>query len=116
MIIDEHVLLPTPLNIVEPSPASLSQHIYIPTSFGQQTSTPLVRDSRRGEGVIDDLTINVEGMAIYRGMALERLDHYVNQLLYMYTRDKFIPYARMWTLGSYSTNFCTMQVLVRPYF
>lgn len=42
-----------------------------------------MRDLRKGIGVINDLTTDVEGMAMYKGLALERLDHYVGHLPYI---------------------------------
>lgn len=42
-----------------------------------------MRDSRRSKCINDDLTIEVEGEALYKGMAPERLENYVDNLLYM---------------------------------
>lgn len=42
-----------------------------------------MRDSRRDKGFIDELTVEVEGMVLYKGKALEKLDHYVDNLPYM---------------------------------
>lgn len=72
-----------PLNVIEPSPTSLDQHTSPIVSFGQQAPTLPVRDSRKMKGVINDIVINVEGVALYMGIILERLDHYMDQLLYV---------------------------------
>lgn len=40
----------------------------------------LTRDSRKGKDIIDDLTIDIDRVALYRGLALEKLDHYVCHL------------------------------------
>lgn len=42
-----------------------------------------MRDSRRGKSVIDDLTTDIEGMTLYRGMPLGMMEHYVDQLPHM---------------------------------
>lgn len=72
-----------PLNFIDASPASLSSHLSLPIILGQQAHIPPMMDSRKGKGVIDDLTTNIEGIALYRSLALGKLDHHMSQLSYM---------------------------------
>lgn len=42
-----------------------------------------MKNARKGNGIIDNLIVKVGGVALYMGMALERVDYYVDNLLYM---------------------------------
>lgn len=71
---------PMPLNVIECSPMSPSPYLFLPIILGQRAPTPPLSDLRKRKGVINDLTIDVQGMALYNGLALERLDHHVGHL------------------------------------
>lgn len=79
VIIDEHVAL----NVIEPSQTSPGSHPFPLVSLGQQAPTYPVTYSRKEKCVIKDLTTDVERAALYRGLTLEKLDHYVSHLPYM---------------------------------
>lgn len=81
--IDEPVLRTMPLNIIEPLPTSLDRHTSPPPSLGPQASAPSVRDLRKRKGVIDDLTTNIDGIALYQGMTPKNLYHYMYQPPFM---------------------------------
>lgn len=62
---------------------SQEQYTSLPSSSGPQESDHTVRDSRKGKDVMNDLTTNMDGMALNRGMALEHLNHYVGHISLM---------------------------------
>lgn len=66
---------PSLTTICHQTPTHVSSNQLIPHST--------IQASRRGKYVIDDLTIKVEGVTLYKGMAPERMDHYVDILAYM---------------------------------
>lgn len=80
-----------PLNVIEPLPLSSSQPTSQIVSSGQQAPTPSVKDSRKGKDVIDNLTIEVESVALYQGITLKRLNHHVDQLSYMVHERQLNP-------------------------
>lgn len=121
--IDKLVLRPIPFNIIEPSPIYLGQHTSPPlawfktphyTSICVNKNLPSVRHLRKRKGIMIDLTTDIESVAMYSGIALERLDYYMDQIPYMV--DSSIPCARMWTSRSCLATFCTRKMLVQPYF
>lgn len=83
-------VVPTPMPTIRPfewveNPiiTILSHQTPTPVASNQMTPPSTTRDSRRGKGVIEHLTTKIEGMTLYRDMALERVDHYVENLPYM---------------------------------
>lgn len=75
--------MPTLLNVMivfEHFPTSIGHKIPTLVTSSQQKPSLLVRDLRKGKGIIDELITMVEGVHLFRGMSSERLDHYMDYL------------------------------------
>lgn len=86
MMIQKFSPTPMPQNsnfMVKPSVTFIHHQTFAYVSSSQQKPPPSTWDLRKWKCVIKYLTIEIEGMAIYRGMAPERLDHYIDNLLFM---------------------------------
>lgn len=81
------MLTPTPLTIVDPSLTSPGQHILTSITWSQHKLLPYKR-LEEGKDIIVQLTVEAKRIALYRGMAPKRLDHYVDYLTYMVDEKK----------------------------
>lgn len=66
------------LNVIKPLPISPSPYTLPTISLGLQAPTPPMKDLRKEKCVINNLTTNIKGVALYRGMETERLDHHMD--------------------------------------
>lgn len=72
-----------PFNIFEPSLPSPGWHTSPSPSSEPQVHGDPIKDSRKGKGFVNDLTTDVDVMALYHGMVPKKLDHYVGHILVM---------------------------------